>query len=565
MKTLSSELLLEQKKPTRQPAIEASIREQAHLVQYSASAYHFGFFGWQKLWEGSTPDPTNHGAAIPSDGSLNRIGVNDSLYIYHQRVTTPGPLSDFGAAWTYLGDTVGDKRNAAIAGTLSSQNMYIFYRYDDEYKRLKYSKSTDGGASWGSPGTAVSTAYSPILIAACMGAADTAGVLYIYLNESSQQVLTFLTGSSAGWSTPAYKIIDVTVLQASVCYDGDYNIVLLLSTGKLCRVVYGNGYRQAAGTWSEIEYLGLSGASAESVEIVTQYQQSPAPQNLAPDYSNFSYGSEPMSGGQQVTSKSPARSQKYYKPNRSLTPTEEYPWGIDHTIFPITQGWNPVSTVSKVTTIENIDINSVHICKPPGQPPVMAFTRPGERWFYRLKPGTDFYDGKWERAHRQLIDTPYGMAVSCDGTYLWATRTNEVWRCVYPGVMPSPPFSEAVTPHPFAVSRSEIISVKETVRTMSRSELVLEVDNSTGKYSVLPVLAVERGSRVDIRYGYFTGTMNELTGGSSYFLESWAYKRKPTDRRYYSTALMPGDCWKSSHSPAPWRSTWHPMSILSMI
>ncbi|MEJ2740068.1 MAG: hypothetical protein P8105_09630, partial [Dehalococcoidia bacterium] len=42
--------------------------------------------------------------------------------------------------------------------------------------------------------------------------------------------------------------------------------------------------------------------------------------------------------------------------------------------------------------------------------------------------GTDFYDADWYKSYRQDGNCPYGLALASDGTYLWGTRTNEVWR-----------------------------------------------------------------------------------------------------------------------------------------
>jgi hypothetical protein len=103
-------------------------------------------YDWTRLYTGSEPD-YYHALTMPSDGSLIRARItppSDARKLYCQRVAGPEPESDF-SQWTYTG-----QYNAVVAAaaSLGAEVSIFWINISKEVRRIK---STDYGASWGSP------------------------------------------------------------------------------------------------------------------------------------------------------------------------------------------------------------------------------------------------------------------------------------------------------------------------------------------------------------------------------------------------------------------------------
>jgi hypothetical protein len=88
MRTLTSSLLAAQKAHSRIPAVSVQAR---NLITGVVN------LKWTRLYTGSEAD-YYHAVTLPGDGSLIRLRItpiSDARKLYRQRVTSPGPSSDF--------------------------------------------------------------------------------------------------------------------------------------------------------------------------------------------------------------------------------------------------------------------------------------------------------------------------------------------------------------------------------------------------------------------------------------------------------------------------------------
>jgi hypothetical protein len=132
MRTLSSTLLASQKKADRLPYVEAKVYD------YEAGIKRLS---WTRLYTGSEPD-NHHGIAFDSQGSLHRIRAASGNKLYYQKITDPGPSSDY-SQWTQIAtDCYGPCAIAAYGA-----KVYMFYRHN-ELNQLYKLYSHDYGVSW---------------------------------------------------------------------------------------------------------------------------------------------------------------------------------------------------------------------------------------------------------------------------------------------------------------------------------------------------------------------------------------------------------------------------------
>jgi|GEM_PF-1006473 len=130
-KGLTDTLFAAQKKPYRLPYVEAKVYD------YEAGIKRLS---WTRVYEGSEPD-NHHGIAFDGQGSMHRIRAAADNKLYHQKITSPGPSSDY-SQWTQIAtDCAGP---CAIAA--SGAKVYIFYRTTTNVLWKYYSH--DYGQSW---------------------------------------------------------------------------------------------------------------------------------------------------------------------------------------------------------------------------------------------------------------------------------------------------------------------------------------------------------------------------------------------------------------------------------
>ncbi len=243
MRSLSASLLSAQQQPAAVPFLKvAASNKIAGVVRYD----------WTRLYTGSEDDYF-HALAMPGDGSMVRVRITppaDSRKLYRQRVTDPGPSSDF-SPWTYTG-----QYNAAVVACAALGAEVSVFWIDGVNRKIQRIVSSDYGATWGSPET---IDYSPStsiygLAAACAPGGD---LSIFYADQSDLYVKKRVSGQwqpSSVWDKTTGDLSGV-----ASAYDTDWN---LLVTGKdasgnfkLWSLVYGDGGDVAADSWSPLREL----------------------------------------------------------------------------------------------------------------------------------------------------------------------------------------------------------------------------------------------------------------------------------------------------------------------
>lgn len=242
MRQLSSTLLAAQQQASAIPCVKVVASNRiAGVVRYD----------WSRLYTGSEDD-YYHALAIPGDGSLVRARITlpaDSRKLYRQRVTSPGPESDF-SQWTY---TSQYGAVVTVAAALGAEVSLFWTNTSREIRRIK---STDYGASWGSPELIDYTPSTAIygLAAAYKPNGD---VAIFFADQSTLFVKKNVSGqwqTKAAWDKTTGDLSGVAAI-----YNGDW---YLLVTGKdsggnykVWSLVYGDGGEVATGNWSALQEL----------------------------------------------------------------------------------------------------------------------------------------------------------------------------------------------------------------------------------------------------------------------------------------------------------------------
>jgi hypothetical protein len=131
MRTLSATLLAAQKKADRLPYVEAKVYD------YEAGIKRLS---WTRLYTGSEPD-NHHGIAFDGQGSMHRIRAAADNKLYRQKITSPGPSSDY-SQWTQVAADCDGPCAIAAYGA----KVYIFYRTTGNVIWKYYSH--DYGQTW---------------------------------------------------------------------------------------------------------------------------------------------------------------------------------------------------------------------------------------------------------------------------------------------------------------------------------------------------------------------------------------------------------------------------------
>jgi hypothetical protein len=242
MRQLTSTLLAAQKEEAAMPYVRIEVFNKiAGTVRLD----------WERLYEGQEDDYL-HALTMPGNGSLVRVRITppgDSRKLYRQCVGNPNPESDF-SQWTYTG-----QYNAIVvaAASLGAEVSIFWIKSNQEIRRIK---STDYGASWGSPEL---IDYSVTTAVYSLAAAyKSNGDLAIFIADQSTLYVKKNIGGQ--WqSKNAWNKTTGYLSGVGCVYDGDWN---LLVTGKdtagnhkLWNLVYGDGGDVASGEWSELKEL----------------------------------------------------------------------------------------------------------------------------------------------------------------------------------------------------------------------------------------------------------------------------------------------------------------------
>jgi hypothetical protein len=247
MRTLTATLLAAQRQASAAPYVKVqAVNMVGGAVRYD----------WSRLYTGSEDD-YYHAATVPADGSLVRVRITppaDSRKLYRQRVSSPGPGSDF-SQWTY---TTQYNAVVAAAASLGAEVSVFWIKSNREIRRIK---STDYGATWGSPEL---IDYTPTTSVYGLAAAyKSNGDLAVFFADQTTLHVKKLTGGQ--WQARTAWDKTTGDLSGAACvYDGDWK---LLVTGrdtsgnfKLWSLLYGDGGEIAAGGWSALKELASAPA-----------------------------------------------------------------------------------------------------------------------------------------------------------------------------------------------------------------------------------------------------------------------------------------------------------------
>ncbi len=475
MKDLSDTLREAQKRPLGKPLLKLEVQAYGHPQWQPSVVWGGGLFNWTKLYGGTEPQFW-HDSCISGAGTLHRVRMQGTT-IYYSRVASPGAGSNF-AYWTNMG-TVPSSPQGRVAIGAQGDNV-IMVAMDASY--LYRRESSNDGVNWGGWTSFTNTrpcergvaiAFKSGGDCAIVHASDVNDPLSLYIQRRT----------SGGWSTGmGQRAGDFAVQALAMYFDGDYNIVALVTEGSYVtvqRMVYGQGYRVAANTWATDAKMGLARAR---LDIRGQVQR--------------------------------REFEQQYRGGAGARRTPTY-WEVNQAVLEMLAGESP-------------DMVGPSLCKPASYPALLCLTRSGTPWVFRLQPGADFFDSQWTKADTIPTYARYGMSLCCDGSYLWATQANEVWRAGIPSSW-TPPAAGSGAGGKFTIPMGRVLRLEERQRETG-SALTVELDNSTGYFNSPgcgSLAYLKRGSRLNLYLGYRTPEGEEYQEVSRYFIDSWAYRRGP--------------------------------------
>ncbi|MDD5312714.1 MAG: hypothetical protein PHO26_06750 [Dehalococcoidia bacterium] len=487
MRSISSVFITEQKKPTRKPLVKLEVATYGHPASEAAAEVAFSAFNWQRLTAiDDATTPAFHSLAVPADGSVCRVRM-DGAYIKFQRVTSPGTGSDW-TTWSNLGTGIAGHPVAIVA---RSAEVIAFA---DDGTNLWRKQSSDSGATWGSWTVMSNTRPCERGIAAAYKSnGDLAVVHASDVNDPKSLYIQVRTGGT--WSSGAGQISgDYEISALALYHNGDWNIMALLLDGdyiRLARGVYGDGHSYAAGVFS-------------GWEIINSYRA-------------------------RVTFSAQLHLRQF-RTGRSGRYTPTY--------------YERVSAVNEMRAVDNLGVDDPFLVYESTMGALMSFAKDNKPWFYRLRPGTDFKDSDWYRALPLDVTSTYGLALSCDSTYLYAAAPNQVWRTELPGSW-TPPSAGSGAGQSYALPAAHVLHVREKVEAFATSSLDITLDNAKGSYENIGsgsgslVASLKRGSQVTLSIGY-RASSNLLSEAGRYYIEKLGYSRRPGESLFIIRCI---DAW----------------------
>jgi len=487
MRSLSDALLAAQKGKKRKPIVKLEVQSFGHPQQ--SSSIQWEAFGWQRFYSGAE-GKDSHGLTMPGDGSLIRIRKSGTN-LYLSRVTSPGPASDY-SLWG--GSFGGVAANAKVAiASLAAEVIVVSCDASTLWRR----QSADNGATWAAWAQMANTrpcergiavAYKPNGDCVIVHASDVNDPTSLYLQKRTGGVWSTGLGQRAG----DWEIVDL-----SLYYDGDWNIIALVQEGSyisVVRMIYGDGYKVTAGTWATDVKIGLGRAR---VDVAAQVR-------LRQFKTGWPVGYRAMTYEQRAAWSRQVKSSTY---------------------------WERHQAVLEALAGETLDVSGPYLVKPSTYPALLSLARQNQPWLFRLKPGTDFIDYNWNKASYIDTSASRGIALAADpsATYIWATQPNEVWRSELPSSW-SPPTAGSGAGSLITLNSSHITRISESIDPEQPSELTVELNNKDGTYNTpgtAPIAEIKRGSRANLHLGYKVGATDYLSEEGRYFIEAMEYSRDP--------------------------------------
>jgi hypothetical protein len=207
MRTLSETLLAAQKKADRLPYVEAKVYDYEQGIKRLA---------WTRLYTGSEPD-NHHGIAFDGQGSMHRVRAGGTSSLYYQKITDPGPSSDY-SQWTEIATDCAGPCAIAACGA----KVYIFYKRNEPNELYKL-YSHDYGQNW-SNAQLYALADVLSLAAAWKGTTDIVGCFAATAIKISAIMLD--TGTQVPTEHYYNHGLDTTYGLGAAYQDGGFPIVL---------------------------------------------------------------------------------------------------------------------------------------------------------------------------------------------------------------------------------------------------------------------------------------------------------------------------------------------------
>jgi hypothetical protein len=493
MRILSAPFLAEQIKANRTPLVKVEVASYGHPAAVDASALQWSDYFWVRLTAAgdATVLGVCHAVAIPSDGSVCRVR-NYSSKLYFQRVTSPGAASDWTAAWTNLGSILATGKVTVAA---RAAEVIVF---GDDGVNLYRRQSADSGATWAAWVSMANARPGERGLAASYKANGDMAIVHAsdFNDPTSLYIQKRVSGT---WSTGLGQISgDFAISALALYHDGDWNILALLLDGsniRLARGIYGDGDQYSVGTWSGWEYINSYKAS--------------------------------------ISFTGQTRLRLWHTQGRGKSEPTYY---------------ERVSAVNEMRDADLLGVDDPFITYNSSLGTVFSFARSNSPWFYRLKAGTEFKDSNWNKAWPLDTIATQGLALACDGTYLYATAPNQVWRTALPGAW-APPTAGAGAGTDYAIPNAHVLGVKEQVVALAPGNLTVTLDNSQGTYNSIgggaasAIGKLKLGAQVTLSIGYYTGS-NLLSVAGKYYVEHLDYSRAPGQSHLIISAV---DAWALLH------------------
>ncbi len=219
---------------------------------------------WTRLYTGTEPD-YYHAASMPGDGSLIRARITlpvDSRKLYYQRVTNPGPGSNF-SAWTYA-----NQYNVAVTA-VASQGAEVSIFWIRSSREIYQLQSNNNGASWGS---AQLIDYIPSYTTAIAAVYKPNGDIAVFFTDQASLYVKKRVGGS--WQSKVlWNKTTGDLSGVGVVYDGDWNLLVAgkdtSGNYKIWALIYGDGEKLPANNWSNLVLLRSAPSSQYEYQNVS--------------------------------------------------------------------------------------------------------------------------------------------------------------------------------------------------------------------------------------------------------------------------------------------------------
>jgi hypothetical protein len=203
---LTATLLAAQRSPHRIPYVEAKVYDYEQGIKRLT---------WTRLYDGSETD-NHHGIAFDGQGSMHRIRSGGSGTLLYQKITNPGPSSDY-SSWSLIAEDCSGPCAIAAYGS----KVYIFYRTSTNLLWKYYSHNY--GQDWSN---AQLTATADVLSMAASWEGTTTTVVCFAATAIKIYAITL---DSTDQTTTPYDYnhgLDTTYGIGATYQDGEFPIVL---------------------------------------------------------------------------------------------------------------------------------------------------------------------------------------------------------------------------------------------------------------------------------------------------------------------------------------------------